>query len=204
MLGVADTGVPVRAHSKPLQSPRSTNATFPRRCLRLPLSSAQQTPPKDEAQRSTRQRVGRALTSINIPGKKTAQKVRACLRQYQRHVCRTQPHPLQLQLQQRAAGVDSRPVSAAIQRLLKSWQASDEEEEETLASHGSKKQQPTDHQSQPLDQVTSSGEARSNGAAHPIDTEQQPEQESKRSGLLSLFGRGRNGQQPEEALPLRV
>lgn len=109
-----------------------------------------------------------------------------------------------VQLQQKASEVDSKKVSAAISRLLKSWQASDEEDAAAdAASIGKQKQQRRPDQPE---QAEPSADVRSNGSAQatPPAQEQQPEQEAKRNRLLALFGRGKNQQTPEELLPLRV
>lgn len=117
---------------------------------------------------------------------------------------------LALQLQQRASEVDSKKVSAAISRLLKSWQASDEEEAAVSAGsqsdHKHRQQQAASRRPDQQDVATPSVEASSNGTAEavPQELDQAPEQEAKRNRLLSLFGRGRSQQQPEELLPLRV
>lgn len=117
---------------------------------------------------------------------------------------------LALQLQQRASEVDSKKVSAAISRLLKSWQASDEEEAGVSAGsqsdHKHRQRQAASRRPDQQDAATPSAEASSNGTADvlPQELDQAPEQEAKRNRLLSLFGRGRSQQQPEELLPLRV
>lgn len=182
---------------------------------RLRINSAtQQTPPQEKPQESRRRKLERALTSFNMPGRQAAQRVRTILLSTAGQVllqnCELSAREtcLAVQLQQRASEVDSKKVSAAISRLLKSWQASDEEEA-TLDSSYNNKHNSTksgQYRADEQEQAAPNADVHSNGSAQVTspETEQHPEQDPKRNRLLSLFGRGRAQQQPEELLPLRV
>ena len=111
---------------------------------------------------------------------------------------------LTLQLQQKALEVDSSRVSEAIQNLINSWKASDNQAAEdgpATTSNGS--------QAEASARGDSSDEAQPSGRGNSPSTLDRPseddQQQAQRSKLLSLFSRGKNGQQqPEELIPMRV
>jgi len=109
-----------------------------------------------------------------------------------------------LQLQQKASEVDSSRVSGAIQNLINSWKASDTQADQDAATTSSQAPQPNEGDSAGK-AVTNSGlpnPPEQSGNAQPAEDEKQQE---KRNRLLSLFSRGKNGQQqPEEMMPVRV
>lgn len=109
-----------------------------------------------------------------------------------------------LQLQQKAAEVDSSRVSGAIQNLINSWKASDTQADQDAATTSSQAPQPDEGDSAGKE-VANSGlpnPPEQSGNAPPAEDEKQQE---KRNRLLSLFSRGKNGQQqPEELMPVRV
>ena len=109
-----------------------------------------------------------------------------------------------LQLQQKASEVDSSRVSGAIQNLINSWKASDTQADQDAATTSSQAPQPDEEDSAGKD-VANSGlpnPPEQPGNAQPAEDEKQQE---KRNRLLSLFSRGKNGQQqPEEMMPVRV
>ena len=176
-----------------------------------PVSTAQKVPPKKEPQESRRDRLERAITSFRTPARAAAQKVSSDL------PCHS--HPLSrsaevlntsiltalflLQLQQKASEVDSSRVSGAIQNLINSWKASDSQADQDAATTSSQA---------PQNEGDSAGKAGPNssslnppeqsGNAQPAEDEKQQEKSNR---LLSLFSRGKNGQQqPEEMMPVRV
>ncbi len=108
-----------------------------------------------------------------------------------------------LQLQQKASEVDSSRVSGAIQNLINSWKASDTQADQDAATTSS--QAPQNEGESAGKAVTNSGlpnPPEQSGNAQPAEDEKQQE---KRNRLLSLFSRGKNGQQqPEEMMPVRV
>ncbi|KAA6416561.1 MAG: patatin-like phospholipase [Trebouxia sp. A1-2] len=144
-----------------------------------PVSTAQKVPPKKEPQESRRDRLERAITSFRTPARAAAQK-----------------------LQQKASEVDSSRVSGAIQNLINSWKASDSQADQDAATTSSQA---------PQNEGDSAGKAGPNssslnppeqsGNAQPAEDEKQQEKSNR---LLSLFSRGKNGQQqPEEMMPVR-
>ena len=109
-----------------------------------------------------------------------------------------------MQLQQKASEVDSSRVSGAIQSLINSWKASDTQVDQDAAT--------TSSQAPQHNEGDSTGKAVPNnglpnppeqsGNAQPAEDEKQQEKQNR---LLSLFSRGKNGQQqPEEMMPVRV
>ena len=111
-----------------------------------------------------------------------------------------------LQLQQKASEVDSSRVPSAIQNLINSWKASDSESDRDSATSSSGSQAPNDSNREAIDTAEPSGRVSgSNGFLRPDTPGEDEQQQEKRNRLLSLFSRGRNGQQqPEELMPLRV
>ncbi|DBB06018.1 TPA: hypothetical protein ACH3X3_009994 [Trebouxia sp. C0006] len=145
-----------------------------------PVSTAQKVPPNKEPQESRRDRLERAITSFRTPARAAAQK-----------------------LQQKASKVDSSRVSGAIQNLINSWKASDTQADQDAATTSSQAPQPDEGDSAGKE-VANSGlpnPPEQSGNAPPAEDEKQQE---KRNRLLSLFSRGKNGQQqPEELMPVR-
>ena len=177
-----------------------------------PVSTAQKIPPKKEPQESRRDRLERAITSFRTPARAAAQKVSSSWtcnshptqQLSSPHDMNNQHHRFFLQLQQKASEVDSSRVSGAIQNLINSWKASDTQADQDAATTSSQAPQPDEGDSAGKE-VTNSGlpnPPEQPGNAQPAEDEKQQE---NRNRLLSLFSRGKNGQQqPEEMMPVRV
>ena len=120
--------------------------------------------------------------------------------------CTTRESTLNLQLQQKASEVDSSRVSSAIQNLINSWKASDSDSDQDTATSSSTAQASDGPSRESTDMAKPSGRSSSpNGSGPGSLSEDDQRQQAKRSRLLTLFSRGRNGsQQPEELMPLRV
>jgi len=102
--------------------------------------------------------------------------------------------------------VDSSRVSGAIQNLINSWKASDTQGDQDAATTSNGSQAPGSARNDASDRAQPSGRSsdhpEQSGLGQPVEDDQQQE---KRNRLMSLFSRGKNGQQqPEELMPLRV
>ena len=108
-----------------------------------------------------------------------------------------------MQLQQKALEVDSSRVSGAIQNLINSWKASDTQADQDAATTSSQaSQNEEDSAGKAVTNSSLPNPPEQSGNAQPAEDEKQQE---KRNRLLSLFSRGKNGQQqPEEMMPVRV
>ena len=114
---------------------------------------------------------------------------------------------LLVQLQQKALEVDSGRVSSAIQNLINSWKASDSESDQATETSSSGRQAPQGSDGASTDSAGPNAKAGSSDVSpSPGPPGEDEQQQEKRNRLLSLFYRGRNGQQqqPEELMPLRV
>lgn len=111
-----------------------------------------------------------------------------------------------MQLQQKALEVDSGRVSSAIQNLINSWKASDSESDQATETSSSGRQVPQGSDCTAVPSAWPNGKAGSDESPSPDPPGEDEQQQEKRNRLLSLFYRGRNGQQqqPEELMPLRV
>lgn len=111
-----------------------------------------------------------------------------------------------MQLQQKALEVDSGRVSSAIQNLINSWKASDSESDQATETSSSGRQVLQGSDGTAVTSARPNGKPGSDGSSSPDPPGEDEQQEEKRNRLLSLFYRGRNGQQqqPEELMPLRV
>lgn len=113
--------------------------------------------------------------------------------------------PFCSQLQQKALEVDSSRVSGAIQNLINSWKASDNQTDQDAATTSNGSQVSHSPGTGPEGKGKLSGSlaepSEEPGTAQPADDEQQ----LKRNRLLSLFSRSKTAQQqPEEMMPVRV
>lgn len=114
---------------------------------------------------------------------------------------------LLVQLQQKALEVDSGRVSAAIQNLINSWKASDSESDQATETSSSGRQVPQGRDAAFTNPAgPSSQDDILDESPNPDPSGKDEQQQEKRNRLLSLFYRGRNGQQqqPEELMPLQV
>ena len=112
-----------------------------------------------------------------------------------------------MQLQQKALEVDSGRVSSAIQNLINSWKAADSESDQATETSSSGRQVPQGSDVKTIEPAGTNGKSGgSDGSSNPGPPGEDEQQQEKRNRLLSLFYRGRNGQQqqPEELMPLQV
>lgn len=112
-----------------------------------------------------------------------------------------------VQLQQKALEVDSGRVSSAIQNLINSWKASDSESDQATETSSSGRQVPQGNDAASTNPAgPSSQDDTLDESSSPDPSGKDEQQQEKRNRLLSLFYRGRNGQQqqPEELMPLQV
>lgn len=113
---------------------------------------------------------------------------------------------LLVQLQQKALEVDSGRVSSAIQNLINSWKASDSESDQATETSSSGRQVHQADAASTKPAGSSSQDDTLDESSSPDPSGKDEQQQEKRNRLLSLFYRGRNGQQqqPEELMPLQV
>ena len=178
------------------------------------VSTARPAPPQKQPEKSTRDKLGRAITSLRLPGRQAARQVSMLksswiFRKNSSHSAYSlDAVTLLVQLQQKALEVDSGRVSSAIQNLINSWKASDSESDQATETSSSGRQVSPSNDGTSIHSAGPSGKSGTSGSSSSPDPPpgEDEQQQEKRNRLLSLFYRGRNGQQqqPEELMPLRV